>query len=270
MGAIPFLLLLGAQTPDASPQFEVASIKLAPPPGAGGMRVGASGGPGTDDPGLFTCENCEISRLLLAGFELQNHQLSAPDSANSTRFNISAKVPPGTTKEQFHVMMQNLLVERFKLAYHREKKEMQGYDLVVAKNGPKLKQPSETEDQPVAQRPAGVADADGFPILPPHFSGMRVMGGGRAAWVQKVSLEQFSTFLAVQLGRPVIDRTGLTGQFEIALRWVMDTMRRPEDDSPALSIFSALQEQLGLKLESRKGMVDILVVDHIEKVPTEN
>jgi uncharacterized protein (TIGR03435 family) len=259
-----------AQTPAPSLQFEVASIKLAPPPGEGSMRVGSSGGPGTDDPDLFVCENCEISRLLFAGFELKNYQLSAPDSAKSTRFNISARVPPGTTKEQFHVMMQNLLVERFKLAYHREKKEMQGYDLVVAKNGPKLKVPSENDDPPVAQRPAGSVDGDGFPILPPHFSGMRVMGGGRATWAQKMSLEQFSQFLSAQLGRPVIDRTGLTGQYEIALRWVMDTMRRTENDSPALSIFSALQEQLGLKLEARKDMVDILVVDHIEKTPTEN
>ncbi len=92
------------------------------------MRISARGGPGTNDPGLFQCENCGLSGLVTKAFGIQDFQLSGPDWMQSIRFNVSAKVPMGTTKEQFQLMLQNLLAERFNLSFHRDQKQMQRYE----------------------------------------------------------------------------------------------------------------------------------------------
>ena len=103
--------------------FEVASIKAASPPLDGkGMRVDWKGGPGTPDPGLFTCENCSLANLVSIAYDLKSYQFPGSSDLNTDRFTVSAKVPPGTTKEDFRLMQQNLLAERFKLKIHREKK----------------------------------------------------------------------------------------------------------------------------------------------------
>lgn len=99
---------------------------------------------------------------------------------------------------------------------------------------------------------------------------MRVVKGGYATLAQREeSMEQFARFLAAQLHQPVTDATGLTAKYDISLRWVMESAIRPDDD-PGPNLFQAIQQQLGLKLESRKGTVEILVVDHLEKTPSEN
>ena len=117
-----FSAALWAQT--NSPQFEVATIKMAPTPDGRGYSVSSRGGPGTQDPGLFSCHNWSASSFVSNAFDLARYELSAPDWMESVRFDMSAKIPEGTTKEQFRLMMQNFLAERFKLAYHREKKEV--------------------------------------------------------------------------------------------------------------------------------------------------
>ncbi len=124
--------------------FEVASVKLAEPPkpapgGKGFMiMMGTRGGPGTNDPGRWTCSNCTLKMLLAQGYDVKQYQLTAPGWMDSERYEISAKVPEGATKAQLGLMIQNLLEERFKVAVHRETKEMGGYELVVAKGGPKM------------------------------------------------------------------------------------------------------------------------------------
>ena len=114
-----FSTALWAQT--NSPQFEVATIKMAPTPDGRGYSVSSRGGPGTQDPGLFSCHNWSASSFVSNAFDLARYELSAPDWMESVRFDMSAKIPEGTTKEQFRLMMQNFLAERFKLTYHREK-----------------------------------------------------------------------------------------------------------------------------------------------------
>ena len=128
--------------------FEVASIKASPPSDGRGMRVSSNGGPGTPNPGLYTCENCTLSLLVITAYDIRRYQLAGADSLNADRFVVSAKVPPGTTKEDFRIMQQNLLAERFKLKIHRDKKEMQVYELVVAKNGPKFKESAAVPAEP--------------------------------------------------------------------------------------------------------------------------
>jgi uncharacterized protein (TIGR03435 family) len=269
---ILFLVLAAAaaQTPDASAQFEVASVKPAPPPDPRGMRVSVRGGPGTDDPGLFRCENCSISGLLSQAFDIRDYQLSGPDWMKNARFDVSAKISPGATKQQFRQMLQNLLADRFKMTFHRDKKEMPVLNLVVAKSGPKFKESVPVEAMPGADPPPSgppKKDASGFPILPKRKGmSMSISNDRAAASSSEEAMSEFAGMLAGQLRLPVIDATGLTGKYDLAMTWV------PGDspDNPGPTIYAALQEQLGLKLESRKGMVDIVVIDHIEKTPTEN
>ena len=264
------------QSPDASPQFEVASIKLAPPPNGMFSMTKFVGGPGTPDPGLFRCENCSLSMLIIRAYELKDYQLSGPDWMETTRFNISAKLPGGATKEQFRLMQQNLLVERFKLTFRHEKKEVAGYQLVLAKNGPKLKESGpleESQEVPAPRPPSGPpkTDSNGYPILPPGRGPlMLVLANGRATMRSVAeSMPELAARLSDQLRRPVADATGLMGKYDFVLNWVIEGPGYSGDDTGP-TLFGALQEQLGLKLEPRKLSGDIFVVDHLEKTPSEN
>jgi uncharacterized protein (TIGR03435 family) len=273
--------------------FEVVSIKPAPPPEPGrGMRVGATGGPGSKNPGRWTCENMSLSNLVSNAFDLRAFQLNSPDWTNNERFNISAKVPEGATKEQFRQMMQNMLSERFGLKYHRDKKEMQGYELVVGKNGPKFKEsePEKPKD-PNAEAPPGPSfparpaiGKDGFPEMPAGMSGTIMMNGrARQQWV-RVGMENLAANLSYQAGKPVTDATGLTGKYDLSLYWVTSNgpppppppsgaggdIITPASDVSGPTLFTALQEQLGLRLEAKKVTIEILVVDHLAKLPSEN
>jgi uncharacterized protein (TIGR03435 family) len=272
MRAVSFLtILLSAIAQTPSPQFEVASIKPGPPPDLRGMRVSIRGGPGTEDPGFFRCENCGISGLISQAFDIRDYQLSGPDWMQNTRFDVSAKIAPGTTKEQFRLMLQNLLADRFKMTFHRDKKEMAVLSLVVTKNGPKFKESKAAEavaddDAPRQSGPAK-KDANGFPILPPgKGQSMAIMNNRAAVRAGEESMPDFAEMMSNQLRQPVVDATGLKGRYDISMTWV------PGDsaDNPGPTIYAALQEQLGLKLESKKGSVDIVVIDHMEKIPTEN
>lgn len=239
------------------------------------MSVSMRGGPGTDDPSLFACKNCALSGLILKAFDLQPYQLSGPDwllsvGMQSTRFMVSAKIPPGASKEQFRLMLQNLLAERFKLTVHHSQKEMSVFNLVVAKNGPKFKEYVEIPQDDDAARQNGPLkkNDEGFPILPPGkgFS-MAIMNDRAALRSGGGTMEELAVNLSNQLHQPVHDDTGLQGKYDIVMTWVPG---EPKAEDPGPSIFQALKDQLGLKLESKKGMVDILVVDHLEKTPTEN
>ncbi len=300
--AAPLLLVFAAcgvfaQT-DAKVDFEVVSIKAAPPPeskdGVIGLRMFSNGGPGSQDPGIWRCENLSLRNLITSAYGLYSFQLGAPDWLQDQRFDISAKVPEGATKEQFNIMMQNMLVERFKLAVHHETKEAAKYDLVVAKNGPKLNEsvdiPVASTDAPTGPPPAPKPMAigkDGYPELAPNRAGMAMMNGRARLFYPKSTMAMLAARLQGQLSTPVTDATGLTGKYDISLYWNANTMRAsapaagppgggavpmlaaPDGDGgPTLE--QALQDQLGLRLEAKKGPVDIVVVDHIEKMPTDN
>jgi uncharacterized protein (TIGR03435 family) len=287
-----FLAITGvgayAQSPN-KPEFEAASIRAAPPIIAAGATVGCRGGPGTRDPGLFTCQYMSLSNLVTFASRLDSYRLSAPDwMTPMLMFNISAKIPPNTTRGQFEVMLQNLLADRFKLSVHHENREVTQLSLVVAKNGPKFKEavetppPTNVDDHAGARAPyvPPALDKDGFPA----FTGrpMSTFMNGRARLYEpRMTMQALATRLSRQLRAPVAEATGLTGQYEISLYWVTDAGLRataptdrgtdPQADVDAgPTLTQALQEQLGLRLESKKGQVDFLVVDHAEKAPTEN
>ena len=258
---------------DATVEFEVVSIKPSPPPG-GTIFVKCDGGPGSADPTLFHCQNLSLTNLISRAYQLNYDQVSGPDWLRWQMFDLMAKVPAGTDDDQFRAMLRNVLAERFKMTAHRDSKELTVFDLVVAKGGPKLKATEnsalapasaygDTEGAPAAPR----LDKDGYPSLGgrPGFTMMR----GRARVFQpKWTLEALAGMLTGQLGRPVTNATGLTGLYEISLYWSSDSGSADNDGAPTL--MRAIQEQLGLRLEPRKGVVDFLAIDHIEKVPTAN
>lgn len=279
------LVWVAAQAQTPRPAFEVASIKPATPLGPMGMRADRKGGPGTADPGLYRCGNCPISWVFSEAFDLQPWEYTAPDWMDSVRFDFAAKVPPGATKEAFRSMLQNLLAERFQMAVHREKKEMAVYELVVAKNGPKFQESAPTAAPEVPKdggQPGELKrDKDGFPILPTGT--IMAAGPGHARMrSDNQTMAWFARMLAGQLHSPVIDATGLKAKYDFVLSWayggdngssVLDSGGAPtaaplEAYQPAL--ISAVQSQLSLKLERKKGQAEVLVVDRMEKAPTAN
>ncbi len=278
-----FVLLLAAVAAAmAQPlAFDVASIKASPPrvPGTP-MRVGCTGGAETKDPGRWTCENASLSDLVSQAYDLRAYQLVAPDWMNEARFHIGATMPATTTRAQFREMLRTLLAERFGLKVHPEKKEMPGYELTVAKNGPKFKEaapplPEEPDDAPRRGPGPPKRDERGFPVLPPGRNSMAIMQGRAAAQWPNMTTEELARNLSYQAQRPVTDATGLKGKYDFAFYWITPRMVAPTPEGDASdpagpSLFAALQDQLGLKLESKKVTLDVTVVDHAEKTPTEN
>ena len=257
-----------------SQTFDVASVKPAHPP-AGITRFTMSGGPGTDDPGRISYTNIMLKRVLLSAYRVRPWQVSGPDWLDSLRFDITARVPEGATQEQFQTMLRNLLVDRFRMAVHKETREVPIYALVVGKNGPKLKSPGgsagaapdQDEQLAIVKRPEG---GDGFPALALGESGLVIEtrnGRGRVT-ARRTPLWKFADLLSSHLGRPVIDKTGLPGSYDFVLYFAPEGMNPDTATDPG--IFSALQEQLGLRLEGGKGPIEMVVVDRAQAVPTEN
>jgi len=211
------LLLLAASA--AFPQvFEVASVK---PSQAGGGRYAMSGGPGTSDPGRISYTNTMLRAILLRAYDVKSYQISGPDWLDTLRYDITAKVPDSATREQFQAMLQNLLATRFHMAVHREPKELPIYALLVAKNGPRIKPAA--DDSAPAGKPADFQlpvvrpgeGRDGFPVVSLRAPGLVIeTKDGRARITAKDSpLSKLADFLSSRLGRPVIDMTGLAGNY---------------------------------------------------------
>jgi uncharacterized protein (TIGR03435 family) len=295
-----------AQTPtvDAKPPaFEVASIK---PNKSGDGRIGVGFAPG----GRFTANNITLGVLLGQAYRLQGGRgnnnpqiLNAPGWISSDHFDIVAKADANVPPDQFPELIKSLLIERFKLAAHIESRELQVYALVVARSdgklGPGLRPASAECAAMIAARgrsgppPGGPGDPGGRdsaggvgrgpigPPLPgqPMPCGMIRFGPGSLT-AGGTPIAQLATSLAPWVNRIVVDKTGLTGPFEVDLTWTPDQMPQggpgagpggpppggfPPIDPNGPSIFTAVQEQLGLKLDSTKSPVDVVVIDHVER-----
>lgn len=243
--------LVAAQ--DAAPTakvFEVASIK---PVAAGDNRVMVQITPG----GRYSGKNINVNMLLQQAYDVRPFQITGGPSWIATdRFEITAKADGEIARDGMKPLMQSLLQDRFKLKFHKETKEAPIYALVVGKNGHKMK----------------AAEGD---------RGMMRMGRGQIT-AQQIGMASLVNSLSNQLGRIVIDKTGLTGSFDFELNWTPDETQTgggpfagagqpppPPSDPNGPSLVTAIQEQLGLKLESQKGPVPLFIIDSIEK-PSEN
>ncbi len=260
--------------PDAQLAFEVASVKLSPPANGGGRTVGCSGGPDSPDPDRWSCQNLNLKNLLGMAEGLNFFQIQGPDWLFEPYFNINAILPKGTTRKQFQAMIESLLKDRFHLASHRESREMPVLALVVAKGGPKIKEGVETplpedakNDPPYRPTP----DKDGFPALRPGRPGMAMMRGGNRMYYPALTMDGLAGMLGLQMGKQTTNATGLIGKYEISLYWVSDNSpAHPDADGPRPTLEEAIQSQLGLRFETRKGAIEFLIVDHIDKLPTDN
>jgi uncharacterized protein (TIGR03435 family) len=283
-GAMKAVVLLAiACWASRAQEFEVVSVKAAPPPDGRGMTVRTVGGPGSKDPTRWGAENFSLANLINMAYRLNTYEFDPPSWMHTTIFNVEARVPEGATRQDLAVMMRHVLEERFKIVVHREQKEVPAYDLVVAKNGPKFKEAASAPPPEIpvpgprpTPGPGPKLDKDGYPEVS-EAGGMAVVNGKVRIRQPSGAMAYLASVLSGQLGRiPVTDATGLTGKYDFTLSWSGIATRMaasPDaqvDSDTGPTLFAALQEQLGLKLESRKKAVEILIVDHIERTPTEN
>ncbi len=225
-------LAIQAQPPVA---FEVASIKPSPP----------------DRPQFpyrfapdFSTEG-RLHDLILEAYDIQRYQIAGgPAWMQSAWFQVQAKAPAETDKPRIRLMLQSLLADRFQLKFHRETRTMPGYILSIDKGGPKLP-PARTD-------------------LPPDSEGVLQMGSGILS--RGATIRQLAIGLNLELDQPVLDETGIKGNYDFRLRF--DDIRRP-DSSPSLgSVFTAIHD-IGLKLQAQKVPVEVLVIDSAAR-PSEN
>jgi len=255
------LLLSGLAIYAQPVSFEVASLKHVTPREGPGVRVGWWGGPGTNDPELFTAENVSLSRLITLAYALKPNQLTAPEWAGIERYSLNAKLRPGVTEDQFRLMLQNLLAERVALRVDWESKEVPGFDLVIAKAGPKFGESA----KPAARAP------EGYPVLPPGEESAGITERGRAVLrAHGDTMERTAEVLSQYLRRPVRNASGLAGKYDFTMYWVQNPDILPPDADSGPNLAEALEEQLGLKLVATHTAIRILVVEHAEKVPAEN
>jgi uncharacterized protein (TIGR03435 family) len=279
--AIPVILgitnapALRAQA-QADLRFEAATIKRVDIPNTNAGRVPIffpEGGPGTSDPHRYTSRGAQIIPLIATTFGVRGELITVPKGVGQDRYDIVANIPDGATKEQFNVMMGNLLRDRLHLRFHIESKVLPVYALRVAKGGPKFKESDAARRSDAKATGVGL-DAEGFPMLPPGTSGMGSMPrtGELFTTAQDTPMANLARSVespAAGVGRPVVDETGLTGHYDFKIRFQWGK-QDPENPSGASTVFTALQEQLGLKLEPSTAPFDHLIIDSLDREPAEN
>jgi uncharacterized protein (TIGR03435 family) len=231
---LTFACTLAALHAQSEPKFEVASIHL---------HTGTDGGGLSAQHGTFTSIRTNLEFLILGAYDLQEFQVSGgPAWMTTDWYDVVAKTERDVGGKELMQMLRPLLAERFKLAFHRETREQPVYELVVAKGGLKIQKS-------------------------PHDAAYTMSYGAGA--VSTMSAKSMPVpvlvhFLSGAAHHPVVDKTGLEGNFDVKLQWTESNLA---SDIP--TIFTALPEQLGLRLEARKGAVEMLIIDHAER-PTEN
>jgi uncharacterized protein (TIGR03435 family) len=308
----------------AGPEFEVAIIKAAAQPTPELFRTGKIHLGMTVDGGRVDIGGLPLVTLLQQAFRVKTFQIAAPDWARESRWDILAKLPDGASQDQIPEMLQALLIDRFKLAVHRENKELPVYELTVAKGGPRMKasvdEPRDADAAPAngafgffpgpppgppppggpGRGPSDGLGRGGAVIDTPQFGSIRISGspqeGRMHLEASKVSMAGLSDLLTPMTDRPVLDKTGLTGNYQVALdlspEEMFGGMARTQGlpfgpggpggrggpggaqtdgaSDPSGGAVPASLAKLGLKLDAHKAPVETIVVDHLEKTPTEN
>jgi uncharacterized protein (TIGR03435 family) len=239
------LLLIGTiGGTQVQPTFEVASVKRA-----------AGGGPPGDiprnmdgSPGSFAMRNVPLRYALEWAYDLKDYEIAGPDWINvEERYDIIAKAAGPATNDQMKPMLQALLLDRFKMTVHRESRDLPVYLLLPGRGPAKVK----------------TASADAEPAI---------QGSPTGIFFHNQPISRLTFLLTRRMDRPVLDKTGLTGVYDFTL----DTSGLgfnglpPQDPNAGPSIFTAIQDNLGLRLEAQRAPVDVLVIDHVEKIPVEN
>jgi uncharacterized protein (TIGR03435 family) len=280
-------LPLRAQPPQ---EFEAASIKPAKDQTQSSMR----GGPGTGDPSQLRYSNVTLAAVIEEAYDVRRYQISGGGPwLDSERFDFLARVPEGATKDDLKGMLRRLLADRFKLVEHSETKLLPNYSLVVDKGGPKLKSP-EVQNTP---KPWAIGvDDNGAPVVPSAAFGHPVTFSDKGMWTvmgpsnvtivaNSQPLSNLARALENHAGRPVLDATGLTALYDFSITFASTAETRAAllssappgecvtckaDDEPIADLRTAVKERLGLSLVSGKAPLHVVVIEHIERTPTEN
>jgi len=282
LAALPLL----AQAP-AHLEFEVASIKPAEALGPRNIRAGVH-----VDGSQVTCAQLSLDNLVEIAYRVKSYQVSGPDFMASERFDINAKLPEGAAEKDVPEMLQSLLADRFGMKLHHENKDLPVYALVLGKGELKMRESppdSPADAQPAGQRAVNVA-ASGHPggVSINYGNGSYFSFGDDKLEGHKLTAARTAEVLSRFSERPVVDMTGLKGKYDFVLELSPEDFRAMmirsaiaagvslppralqfAESASGDSLFAAV-EKLGLKLDSRKAPVDVLVIDHIEKSPTEN
>jgi uncharacterized protein (TIGR03435 family) len=269
------------QSASARPEFEVASVKKSAPATPGQVNIGVH-----IDGAMVRYSTLPMRSYIRMAYRVNDYQVLGPDWLATENFDIAAKLPEGATRAQLPEMIQSLLAERFKLVLHRDKKEFAVYALVVAKNGPKLKE--SPSDSSVEASPAAKGTVD-VNVTTGRGGGVVDMGNGSTIGysrdhleAKKVTLSSLAIAVERLLDRPVVDMTGIAGNYDFSLEYSWDELRSlvrassggatelaANPDASGNSIFNSVAA-FGLKLEPRKAPIEVVVVDRIERTPTEN
>jgi uncharacterized protein (TIGR03435 family) len=275
-------LLPGQKTPGRV-EFEVASIKPSPPPSAERLDVGLH-----IDGAQVRCSYLSLKDYIRMAYQVKDYQVTGPDWIASDRFDIAAKLPEGAPREQVREMLQSLLADRFQVKLHHDQKEFPVYGLVVGKGGLKIKEaapaPEAAGSVPLNITASGARGGTSVNL----GNGASFTAGDNKFEGTKLTMVNTADLLSRFTDRPVVDMTDLKGRYDFTLEFTPEDFRAmrirsalaagitlpPQalkllEESSGDSLFAAV-EKLGLKLEPRKAPLDVLVIDHIEKTPTEN
>ncbi len=246
--AAPAIFLLAALSCLAqAPAFDVASVRPSPNAANGLNQLNNGVEPIHAAPGLLTIRGASLLMCIQWAYDIPPFQIEGPAWLKDIGFDIVAKVAGPANDEQLRLMLRTLLENRFGLKAHTERKNMQVYELTLVKGSPKFHE-STTEGPPMFSNP-----------------------GKGALVADRATMSEFAERISEALQRPVMDATGLKGRYDLHMDATAYMATSGEGPMDAMGfLFNALQQQLGVKLESRKGMPAILVVDSIEKTPTEN
>jgi uncharacterized protein (TIGR03435 family) len=268
-----------------SAQFEVASIRPSTLTGADHVNIGVH-----IDGQRVSCVSLNLKDYIAAAYDLKIYQIEGPDYIGGERFDINAKLPSGAKESQVPDMLKALLADRFKMTSHFEKKDFPVYALVVAKSGLKMQEstpdPNAEEHQSPARSVSGSGGRGGVHIE--YGNGSFFTMADNKFIARKLPMASFAEVLGRFEDKPVVNMTGLTGSYDFDLQFTPEDYMamlirsaiaagvtlppealRAISGSSGDSLLNAL-DRLGLKLENRKAPINVLVVDHIEKSPTEN
>lgn len=287
--AVALPAVLAAQT-DPQERFEVVSIKPSPKwTGGPPPMESKKGGPGTPSPTRITFRNYPLRDLLIQAYEVQPYQLSGPawlvdvKYLQTDTFDLDATLPAGATRQDLSAMLSTALAERFNLKMHQEKRKALGFALVLGSHGHKL-QASSDDPRPndlSGSDPIGATTGrDGFPTTPSGYSGLFVtpLSDRMRVKFMRRSMGQFAEWLSTtQLKRPVVDRTGLAGKYDFILEYRRDSATAmgsagelSGNNGAVPDLFAAVQSQLGLKLVTQETEIEMLIIDHADRMPSAN
>lgn len=251
------------------------AVKEIASPGSGGRY-----GPSPQSPDRFSASYAAFGRLVAAAYGVEVFRVSGPDSIwgekyGGNNYDIVAKLPPGAPRKEVALMLQDLLIKRFALVVHWEQRDVSVYEMVVAKGGLKMKEAERARSGAKDTWDLGRGEnleKEGYRALPPGVT--RMVHYAASPGIARISARMtVLTALTVdaeqELGRPVLDKTGLGGAYDFDLSYTPETMQEASSQ-PGPSFTAALEQQLGLKLVPQKRPYRVVTIDHYNKVPTPN